>query len=216
MTVRCPTCTNHRSTRTRACECCKVRALPSCKPERCMIIAGLNSRPGRDPHRHSSTRFVRRETGSWALCRFCMHGRLSALLLARARHTGLRGPSNRYHHIAEIISHYCGGPWTTGLSWFYWELHWNLTWLPQEGEYPQEYGEWPEHAVWNRERRTVESQGFANHPLGVITQDAVIVTLVPTPPHAGHRQTYTSEDHDDQLYVPIHRKASLASTFGEA
>ena len=143
--ITCPYCKSHRSKRTRTCICCKAKALPSCRPERCMIVAGLTTIQGLNvehPHRHIATRFVRRTEGSWTLCRQCMQEQLIAMFAAQAERG--RGPTSQcFPRIAGIISLYCGGPWTANLAWFYQQLHGFSTWDSPEGEPPQEEDSWP-------------------------------------------------------------------------
>ena len=49
---------------------------------------------------------------------------------------------NQYYLAADIISHYCGGPWTKSLAWFHWDTYPGYreldTWQSYEGENPQE------------------------------------------------------------------------------
>ena len=148
--VLCSYCRNHSSTRLRSCISCRAGALPSCRPERCMILAGLTSIPGLDRNRSIQSRIVCRETGSgWTICRWCLRERLAAMFLALAvrncPHAGTHGNHGRlwqYYIVADIISHYCGGPWTKSLSWFYWNTYQGYrqlnTWKSNEGEEPQE------------------------------------------------------------------------------
>ena len=147
MSVTCPCCKKHNSRRTRACISCRLMALPSCRPERCMIVAGLTSRTGLNPNRSIQSRFVRREQGSWTLCKFCMQMHLTYTLTARATKSGFFKPCgdqrlvtktwNEYCVIASIISHYCGGPWNEDLFLFYSELYHDFRWYSPEGEQPQ-------------------------------------------------------------------------------
>ena len=148
--VLCSYCRKHSSTRLRACICCRAEALPSCRPQRCMILAGLTSIQGLDRNRPIQSRIVRRETGTgWTLCCWCLRERLAAMLLNRAIRNcpggntcACYGKMWKYYLIADIISHYCGGPWTKALSWFYWNTYQEYyqlnTWKSNEGEEPQE------------------------------------------------------------------------------
>ena len=147
--VRCPYCRQHRSLRTRACIRCKARALPSCRPERCMILPGLETpiSPGSEV--------------AWTLCRWCFRDRTAMMFLARARGTcQCRNPrycncyyQEQYFIIAEIISHYCGGPWTENLNWFYWRAYGRLTWRSDDRESAQEELERPE--PWSLEQHQI-------------------------------------------------------------
>ena len=153
--IVCPYCKKHKSKRTRACICCKAEALPSCRPERCMILAGLTSVTGLDPNRPIQSRIVPREVGSgWTLCRRCMRDRLAAMFQAQAteacrcRDRCKCSNLQQYYIVADIISHYCGGPWTKDLSVFYWDGYTSYqqlnTWKSREGEEPQEETPSPE------------------------------------------------------------------------
>ena len=161
--VLCPYCRKHSSTRLRSCISCRAEALPSCRPERCMILAGLTSTPGLDRNRSIQSRIVCRETGSgWTLCRWCLRERLAAIFLARAVRNCLCegtcvgcGKLWQYYIVADIISHYCGGPWTKALSWFYWNTYQGYrqlnTWKSNEGEEPQEESSQPRRIRrWHR------------------------------------------------------------------
>ena len=114
--VRCPYCRSHRSRRTRACISCRTEALPSCRPERCMIL--------------SSCVVLRTARTGWTLCRRCFRDRLAAILRAQANSSCPFGRCcteccdwQQFYLVADIISHYCGGPWTVNLSWFYWQTY---------------------------------------------------------------------------------------------
>ena len=158
--VKCPYCRQHRSRRTRACICCKARALPSCRPERCMILAGLTSESGLDRDRSFQSRIASRSEGSWTLCRGCFRERTAMMFLVQAtRICQCRDPRHcrcyyqeQYCIIAEIISHYCGGPWTENHCWFYWRTYrWKTnrrgSWESDEGERAQE--EIPQPEPWH-------------------------------------------------------------------
>ena len=148
--VLCPYCRKHSSARLRACICCRAEALPSCRPQRCMILAGLTSTRGLDRNRPIQSRIVRRKTGTgWTLCSWCLRERLVAMLLNQAIKNCPGGDTctcygnmTKYHLVADIIRHYCGGPWTRDLSWFYWNTYRGYyrlnTWKSNEGEEPQE------------------------------------------------------------------------------
>ena len=132
---KCPYCKQHRSRRTRACIRCKARALPSCRPERCMILPGLRTpiSPGSEV--------------AWTLCRGCFRERMAMMFLVQAtRHCQrCRDPRHcqcyyqeHFFIIAEVISHYCGGPWTENLNWFYWRAYERGSWKSDDGEQAQE------------------------------------------------------------------------------
>ena len=147
--VLCTYCKHHSSKRLRACISCRAEALPSCRPERCMILAGLTSTPGLDINRSAQARIVCRETDTgWTLCCWCLRERLAAmfrsLAIRNCRCTGICVKCcilHQYYIVADIISHYCGGPWIETLAQFYWDTYpgYRLlnTWCSNEGEEPQ-------------------------------------------------------------------------------
>ena len=150
MPVQCSCCRGHRSRRERTCIDCHGKALPSCRPQRCMIVAGLTSARGLDPTRPIWTRFRKRPIGqgSWTLCRYCMKGNLFTFFLARALAQQRKafhlspGDLHRFTLVAEIISHYAGGPWTVDLVVFYSQLHKKFLPYSWEGEPPQGELQW--------------------------------------------------------------------------
>ena len=150
MPVLCSCCQGHWSRRERTCIDCHGKALPSCRPERCMIVAGLTSARGLDPRRPIWTRFRKRPIGqgSWTLCRYCMRVNLFTFFMARALiqqrevpHLNLYDPG-KFTLIAELICHYAGGPWTTRLVVFYSQLHKKFLPFSWEGEPPQRELQW--------------------------------------------------------------------------
>ena len=102
MKVLCPSCYNHRSRRLRTCICCRQQALPSCVPERCMIMGS--------PRAHVVARQVswwsERYT-TWTLCKWCLIRKIAALFKARSAQLDVAG----------IISQFCGGPSSVDFSW---------------------------------------------------------------------------------------------------
>ena len=99
MTVVCPSCNNHRSKRLRTCVCCKRQALPSCRPERCMIMGSLENCPVKirwDPARHT-----------WTLCKWCLIRKIAELFRAQTPQFCIAG----------IVSRFCGGPDSAGQTW---------------------------------------------------------------------------------------------------
>ena len=142
--TKCPYCKQHRSRRTRACIRCKARALPSCRPERCMILPGLRIpiSPGSEV--------------AWTLCRGCFRESMAMMFLVQAtRHCQwCQDPRHcqcycqeHFIIIAEVISHYCGGPWTENLNWFYWGAYERRSWRSDDGERAQE--EIPDSEPWH-------------------------------------------------------------------
>ena len=102
MKVVCPSCTNHRSLRLRTCICCKRQALPSCRPERCMIMGSLENCPVKtrwDPARHT-----------WTLCKWCLIRKIAELFRAQTLQLCIAG----------IISRFCGGPDSADFTWAPW------------------------------------------------------------------------------------------------
>ena len=122
-----------------------------------MILSGLTSTLGLNKDRPIQSRIVRRNSESgWTLCRWCLRERLATMLQVRAAGNCTckeicvcSNRLNQYYLAADIISHYCGGPWTLALSWFHWNTYQGYrqrkTLNSYEEEKPQEDSVRPTH-----------------------------------------------------------------------
>ena len=103
--VLCPSCYNHRSRRLRTCICCRQQALPSCVPERCMIMGSPRAHVVASQVSWWSERYT-----TWTLCKWCLIRKIAALFKARSAQLDVAG----------IISQFCGGPSSVDFSWHQW------------------------------------------------------------------------------------------------